>query len=154
MLAARLPLRQLQTLQPLSKLLVLIIGLANETQVVLSRSHMKRILTNLILVAGLFFTACEKKTPRVKDPPSSSGNPVTAPVDYLGAVAKAKHVADKKLDVTGVNQAIKLYEAQEGHKPKSLNDLVGDYLPQLPTPPTGMKFDYNPTTGEAKLVPK
>ncbi|MDB6033016.1 MAG: hypothetical protein JWM16_3354 [Verrucomicrobiales bacterium] len=115
---------------------------------------MKRILTSLILVAGLIFTACEKKTPRVKDAPSSSGNPLTAPVDYLGAVAKAKKTADKSIDMTGVNQAIKLFQAQEGRNPKSLNELVGDYLPQIPNPPTGMKFEYNPATAEAKLVPK
>jgi hypothetical protein len=114
---------------------------------------MKTILTSLLLVAGLSFTACEKKTPRVKDS-NSSGNPLTAPVDYLGATAKAKKMADKTLDVTGVNQAIKLFQAQEGRNPKSLNELVGDYLPQIPTPPAGMKFEYNPTTAEAKLVPK
>lgn len=115
---------------------------------------MKMLLPALFVVAGLLFCGCEKKTPRVKDNSSSSGNPITAPVDYLGATAKAKKHADKTLDVAGVNQAIKLFQAQEGRNPKSLNELVGDYLPQLPTPPAGMKFDYDPSTGTAKVVAK
>jgi hypothetical protein len=152
-----LPLQRqpLPTPQPLSKPLVVFIGPANVQHAVLNRSHMKKILTSLLLVTGLIFTACEKKTPRVNEPAStSSGNPITAPVDYLGAVAKAKKTADKSLDLTGVNQAIKLFQAQEGRNPKSLNELVGDYLPQIPKPPNGMKFEYNPTTAEAKLVPQ
>lgn len=113
---------------------------------------MKTLISCVFVVAGLLFCGCEKKTPRVQDSSSSSGNPVTAPVDYLGATAKAKKHADKTLDVVGINQAVKMFQAQEGRNPKSLNELVGEYLPQLPTPPAGKKFDYNPSTGEVKLV--
>src|ERR1051326_3344719 len=102
---------------------------------------------SLVLAAGFSFSCSEKKTPQAEPKPSSSssGNPITAPVDYLGAAAKAKVAADKTLDVAGVKKAIDLYYAQEGKYPKSLNDLVGpDYLSKIPTPPAGMKFDYNP----------
>ena len=47
----------------------------------------------LLLVAGLLLPGCGKKE-AAQPETSSSGNPVTAPVDYLGAVAKAKKMAE------------------------------------------------------------
>jgi hypothetical protein len=111
----------------------------------------------LLLMTGLFLCACKKEQP---NPPStnkpvSSGNPLTAPVDYLGAVAQAKKTAEKTVDTAALNQAIQLFYAQEGRYPKNLNELIGpDYLSKLPQPPPGMKFDYNPTTGQLKVVPQ
>src|SRR5436309_1859973 len=102
----------------------------------------------LILMAGLLFFGCGKKE-APKPESNSSGNPVTAPVDYLGAVAKAKKMAEKTVDSVGLQKTIDLFQAQEGRLPKNLNELVGPgYLSKLPAPPAGMKFDYNPTTGQ------
>ena len=85
----------------------------------------------------------------------SSGNPITAPVDYLGAVANSQKSATKTTSLVGVQQAIKMFQAQEGRFPKDLNELVGpDYLPRLPEVPRGMKFDYDARTGEIKVVPQ
>jgi hypothetical protein len=36
--------------------------------------------------------------------------------------------------------------------PKDLNELVPKYLKSIPAPPPGTKFDYNPATGEVKVV--
>jgi len=48
-----------------------------------------------------------------------------------------------------------MFYAQEGRYPKNLDELVGpNYLSRLPAPPPGMKFDYNPGTGQLKVVPK
>jgi hypothetical protein len=111
----------------------------------------------LVLVAGLF-VACKKNqesSTSSTNPPAASGNPVTAPVDYLGAVAKGKKTADAKLETVSINKAVQLFYAQEGRYPKDLNELVRpEYLPRLPTPPPGMKFDYNPASGEVKVVPQ
>ena len=112
----------------------------------------------LIVVAGLF-VACKKNddASSAGSNPStnSSGNPVTAPVDYLGAVAKAKKTADSQIETASLNKAVQLFYAQEGRYPKSLNELQRpEYLPQMPTPPPGMKFDYNPKTDEVKVVPQ
>lgn len=86
---------------------------------------------------------------------TSSGNPVTAPVDYLGAVAKGQQKSQATTALLSLNQAIKMFSAQEGRLPKSLDELVGpDYLPRLPEPPQGMKFEYSPATGEVKVVPR
>jgi hypothetical protein len=111
----------------------------------------------LILVAGLC-VACKKNqdsSSSATNTPSASGNPVTAPVDYLGAVAKAKKTADAKLETASINKAVQMFYAQEGRYPKDLSELQRpEYLRQLPTPPPGMKFDYNPTTGDVKVVPQ
>src|ERR1043165_5104295 len=109
---------------------------------------MNKLLPSCFLVAGLVFTGCEKKTPKAGDGSStSSANPLTAPVIYLGVKVKAKKMADKPFNSAGITQAIGMFQAEKGRNPKSLNELVPDYLPQVPTPPPGMKFDYNAGTG-------
>ncbi len=113
-----------------------------------------RINLFLTLLVGLLVAGCGKKE-AAKSETSSSGNPVTAPADYLGAVAKAKKVAEKTVDTAGLQKSIDLFQAQEGRLPNSLNELVGpNYLSKLPPPPAGMKFDYNPKTGQLKVVPQ
>jgi hypothetical protein len=113
-----------------------------------------------IVVAGLC-VACKKTQETTSSgasnspSASASGNPVAAPADYLGAVAKAKKTADAKIETASINRTVQLFYAQEGHYPKDLNELVRPgYLPQLPAPPYGMKYDYNPKTGEVKVVPQ
>jgi len=111
----------------------------------------------LIVMVGWLLAACHKDEPAANpaNAPSASGNPVTAPVDYLGAVAKDKKAADKTIETIGLNQTIQLFYAQEGRFPKNLNELVAPgYLSKLPAPPAGMKFDYNPAAGQLKVVPQ
>src|ERR1041384_1470392 len=75
---------------------------------------------------------------------NSSGNPLTAPVDYLGTLAKGKQSSEKTIEVASINQAIQLFYAQEGRYPKDLNELVTEkYLPKVPAPPYGMKMSYD-----------
>jgi hypothetical protein len=109
-----------------------------------------------LLMAGCLFFGCKKsETQPSNATKSSSGNPITAPVDYLGAVAQGQKRSIKTLDEAGLNQTIQMFQAAEGRYPKDLNELVSpDYLSKLPAPPAGMKFDYNPTTGRVKVVPK
>ncbi len=110
----------------------------------------------LLLAMGLLLAGCSKKQETAAVPKTnevSSGNPLTAPVDYLGAVAKAKHVAEKTVDTASLKRAIELFHAQEDRFPKDLNELVAQhYLPALPALPVGMQYAYNPQTGEVGLV--
>jgi hypothetical protein len=110
----------------------------------------------LLLMTGLLLSACKKEQPTpARTNASSSGNPLNAPADYLGEVVKAKKSAEKTVDTVALNQAVQLFYAQEGRYPKDLNELVGpNYLSKLPQPPPGMKFDYNPATGQLKVVPQ
>jgi hypothetical protein len=86
---------------------------------------------------------------------NSSGNPLTAPVDYLGTIAKAKHTADKGIETAALNQQVQLFFAQEGRYPKDLNEFVTmNYMKSLPVPPFGMEFKYDAAKGTVAVVPK
>lgn len=86
---------------------------------------------------------------------AASGNPLTAPVDYLGAAAKAKRASEKTIEAASINQAISLFHASEGRFPKDLNELVTErYLPKVPEAPYGMKVVYDATRGQVQIVPE
>ena len=111
---------------------------------------MKRMMAVVALMA--LAVGCGEK-------PSGGGAPgesvVTAPVDYLGAAAKAKKSADKTIETVALNQAISMFHATEGRFPRDLNELVTErYLPQMPVPPHGMKIEYDAGRGQARIVPK
>jgi hypothetical protein len=109
-------------------------------------------------VVSLLCVGCSKKQPPssakpATNPPAASGNPLTAPVDYLGVVGKAQKSAVRVVDTAQIKQAIAFFHANEDRYPETLNELVTKrYLARLPTPPYGMKFDYNPKTGEFKIL--
>ena len=116
---------------------------------------MRRLLI-LGLLSSLAITGCGKKT--ATTPPSTnaaaaSGNPLTAPVDYLGAINQAQKVAVKQVDLASVKQAIQLFNAQEDRNPKDLTEIVTKhYLPRLPQLPPGMKYHYDATSGAVSVV--
>lgn len=84
---------------------------------------------------------------------TSAGNPITAPVDYLGAVNQAQKHSVKVVDTVQVQQAIRQFNAAEDRFPKDLAELVKEgYLPKLPVLPRGMKYQYNPANGQVKVV--
>ncbi len=116
-----------------------------------------------IAMAGLLFTACGKKEPPPPQPTNapaaenktSEGNPITAPVDYLGAIAHGQKVARRTISTASLQQAIQMFNVSEGRYPASLDELVTkNYLPKVPPLPTGMKYDYDPKTGQVKAVQK
>ena len=104
----------------------------------------------LAAILGLALAGCSK-TPESAAPKntnqSASGNPLTAPVDYLGAVAKAKKFSERKIDSTSISQAIQLFYAQEDRFPKDLNELVAKHY--IASVPPGCQ--YNPQTGEVSI---
>lgn len=122
-----------------------------------SLASMKAMVTSILLGLTLTLTSCGKKeqaqAPKPTNTPAASGNPITAPVDYLGAVSKGQQSAIKTIDTASLSQAIRLFQVEEGRYPKDLNELVTEkYLPSLPAPPYGMKFVYDPNTGEVRVV--
>jgi hypothetical protein len=105
---------------------------------------------------ALTWVGCGKKEgTEAKSTNTAGGNPLTAPVDYLGAAAKAKQSAEKTIDTIALNQAISLFHASEGRYPRDLNELVTEkYLPRLPEAPYGTKIEYDATRGQVKIVAK
>ena len=82
-----------------------------------------------------------------------SGNPITAPVDYLGAVAAGKTFAEKTIDLAQLKHALQMYQVDKGHYPQTLDELVQEkLLHDVPKAPYGMKLEYDPATGQVKIV--
>ena len=105
------------------------------------------------LSANLTLTGCGNKS---NAPDSStnttSGSVVTAPADYVGAMAKAEQSAVKTIDTASVKSAIQMFQADQGSFPKDLNELVEKkFLSKIPATPFGTRLDYDPKTGAVKV---
>jgi len=109
------------------------------------------------LLAGCGDDSGTTATPATNAPKAAhftnSGNPLSAPADYLGAVANAQQKAIKNIDLAQVKEAINMFNAGEGRFPKDLNELVETkYLGVIPKAPYGMKITYDAATGKVKVV--
>ena len=108
----------------------------------------------LILLMFLGFSGCSKKEQAQKDLTTNngSGNPITAPVDYLGAVNQARKTAVRQIDLASMRNAIQLFNGQEDRYPRDLNELAQKhYIQGVPELPKGSRFVYNPATGELNV---
>jgi hypothetical protein len=76
----------------------------------------------------------------------------TNPADIDNPLVNAKRTADKTIDVAYLNQAVQLYNVQEGRYPKTLEELTPKYVAQLPVPPLGYKLKYDAVKGEVTVV--
>jgi hypothetical protein len=111
---------------------------------------------SLCLVLAALLAGCGEqpaKPAAQSDAGTNSGSLATAPVDYLNTIAKAEHSTIKSFDVSAVSSAIKLFQVEQGRYPQDLNELVQQkYLPRIPPVPYGYKLDYDPATGDVKVV--
>ena len=110
-----------------------------------------------LLLAGGLVTGCgpkrAKSDPAATNAATAGGNPITAPVDYIGAVGKAQKHSAKVVDTVQVQQAIQQFHAGEDRFPKDLEELVKEgYLAAVPKLPTGLKYQYDAATGRVKAV--
>ncbi len=110
----------------------------------------------LLLLAGLAGFGCSKTgdtAPDTAETNASSGNPLTAPTDYLGALNQAQKAAKKVSGNASLQKAIQMFQAEEGRQPATLQEVVDKkYIRELPALPKGMKYQYNPKTGEVKVA--
>jgi hypothetical protein len=115
-----------------------------------------------LLAISLVLAACGQKS---EQPPAktgtntaASGGATPAPAsggDYLGALVKAQQSAVKTVDVSSLDKAIQMFEADKGRFPKDLDELVKEkVIPKIPDAPNGMKFVYDANAGTVKVVPK
>ena len=83
----------------------------------------------------------------------SSGNPLNAPGEYLGGLAKGHQSAVKTVDVSSLNHAIQLFQVDKGRFPKDLNELVTEkFITRIPEAPAAMKIVYDANAGTVKVV--
>ena len=114
--------------------------------------------TPFLIAAALcmLFAGCSEKSDKpvqTTNTAASDGNPLNAPANYLGGLAKGQQTAVKTVDATSLNKAIQLFNVQEGRYPKDLNELVAKkYIPILPDAPNGMKIEYDANAGNVKVV--
>ncbi|HTY86343.1 MAG TPA: hypothetical protein VMB80_02670 [Candidatus Acidoferrum sp.] len=112
----------------------------------------------LVLAAGLFLAGCGKPNsgshPQgTNTAPTTNTAEVAKPAGgYLGALMQADKSAVKTIDVSYLNQAVQLFQTQEGRLPKDLNELVPNYVGKLPAPPYGYRINYDPTSGAVTVV--
>lgn len=83
---------------------------------------------------------------------STAQTPDVNPADVNNPLVNAKRTADKTLDVSYLNQAVQLYNVQEGHNPKTLDDLVPKYVAKIPDAPLGYRVNYDNAKGEVTVV--
>ena len=119
---------------------------------------MKALLLVLVAMTTVL-TGCGEKNSGKSAPstnsavrPTNGGSLVTAPVDYLGAAVQAQKNMTKTIDVSYLNQALQQFNVQEGHYPKTLQELVPNYVAKISTPPYGTKLDYDSSSGTVKVV--
>jgi len=81
--------------------------------------------------------------------PAASTNPADITNNVL---VNAKRTADKTIDTVAINQALQLFNVQEGRYPKTLGELVPKYVGKLPDAPLGYKIAYDAAKGEVSVV--
>jgi len=71
---------------------------------------------------------------------------------YVKSMGEAQKTADKTIDVSYINQAIQLFNVQEGRNPKDLQELVPNYIAKIPDAPAGYKIVYDTASATVKVV--
>ncbi len=70
---------------------------------------------------------------------------------YVKQMAAEQKTAYKTIDLTSLNQAIQLFNIQEGRYPKDLQELVPNFMPKIPGAPYGYKITYDADNGTVKV---
>ncbi|MCZ7638286.1 MAG: hypothetical protein M5U12_20955 [Verrucomicrobia bacterium] len=116
---------------------------------------MKTEFLAFVLVTVLGSTGCSRSTAPAPatstNAPANSAQPLTAPVDYVGAVGRAGQHSAQVVDLAQVRQAIQQFHAGEDRYPQNLEELVKEgYLAKLPKLPAGREYRYDPATGQVR----
>lgn len=106
---------------------------------------MKKLFSIAALASLWVLVGCDQKD-------ASSGQTSSTPTPAQPTIVKAHNTAVKTVEISSINQAIQMFQVQEGRNPKTLDELVPKYIPKIPQPPTGMKYDYDEAAGSVKMV--
>jgi len=84
----------------------------------------------------------------------SEANPLSAPVDYLGATAAGKKSAERAVSLAPVLAALQQFHAAEDRYPARLQELVeAGFLARVPEALPGQALSYNPADGSVRWTP-
>jgi len=112
----------------------------------------------ILVAAGLLLAGCGKSNssshPQSAAPAQSTNTaPAAQPSGgYLGALMQADKSAVKTIDVSYLNQAVQLFNTQEGRLPKDLDELTPNYVAKIPAAPYGYKIVYDAASGLVTVV--
>ena len=108
------------------------------------------------MAASLLLIGCGQSTDKTAQPTNGAAggsSPLSAPADYVGALGKAQQLAVKTVDTTSLNQAVQMFNVENGRNPKDLNELVEKkFIPSIPAAPYGLKLEYDAAEGKVKVV--
>jgi hypothetical protein len=110
------------------------------------------------MATGMLLTGCGKNNstsrPQGTSPAQTTNTAESAQPSggYLHSLMQADKSAVKTIDVSYLNQAVQLYNTQEGRLPKDLNELVPNYVAKIPAAPYGYKIVYDATSGLVTVV--
>lgn len=112
----------------------------------------------ICIAAGSILAGCAKSNSS-SQPQGTNSVPATNATataqpsgGYLGALMQADKSAVKSIDVSYLNQAVQLFNTQEGRLPKDLNELTPNYVAKIPAAPYGYKIVYDATSGIVTVV--
>ena len=114
---------------------------------------MKTACSLFALLAGASLLAGCGDSSKPSAAPAAAAQPApSSAMNYAQTLVNSKKVADKTIDVTALNAALQLFNVQEGRYPKTLAELVPNYIGKLPEAPLGYKITYDAAKGEVKAV--
>lgn len=106
-----------------------------------------RIALAMAAVLPLLFSGC------LVDMLASTAIEGTLAAKQMDTASKALSYAKNTSSEITVNQAIQTFAAEKGRNPKSLDELVPEWLPSVPTKPDGSPYGYDPATGRLLDAP-
>jgi len=83
--------------------------------------------------------------------PSKPEPPPREPGGYTGVLIKSHRRAKELAASVEVQHTIQAFHALEGRFPKDLEEPAEKGMP-IPPPPKGYRYEYNPQTGEVKVI--
>jgi hypothetical protein len=111
----------------------------------------------IAVVGVLLLAGCgnnnQSKTAQGTNSSAGGGKPIEQQGGYIGALGRGENTAIKTIDTASLDQAIQMFNVQEGRNPKNLDELVEKQLiGKVPPAPYGMKLDYDPVAGKVTVV--
>ncbi len=101
-------------------------------------------------IIALAITGCAKKSQPKNTTDNNNITPLNLPQKYGQVQVNALNEGKATSDVSFLKSEIEVFYMQKGEYPKSLHELVSSGTisqSQMPKPPKGIQFIYDPKTG-------